>query len=300
MQTTLKASLVSVASNTVLVVLKLVIGILLGSVSILSEAIHSGIDLIAALLAAFSIREAAKPADDKHRYGHGKIENISGTIEAILIFVAAVWIIIEAINKMSSIGIKTELNLGIAVMLTSSIVNYYVSGYLFRVANKSESIALAADAMHLRADVYTSGGVLIGLILIKFTGLMWIDPIMAIAVALLIIKTSYSLTKEAFLPLLDENLPPEEEEEIIGIIKSYQNDFLEFHKLRGRKSGSTRFIDLHIVVPRNEPVLEAHTLSHQIVNAIKIKYPTAEILVHIEPCSDIKCKGCAECSSRKT
>ena len=296
MQETLRASLVSVFSNSILVVIKLLVGIIAGSVSIISEAIHSGIDLVAALLAAFSIKEAAKPADDRHRYGHGKIENISGTIEALLIFVAAIWIIVEAVNKFSANEIKTELNWGIVVMLISSLVNYFVSGYLFKVSKKHESIALEADAMHLKADVYTSAGVLIGLILIKLTGYFWLDPIMAIIVALMIIKAAFDLTREAFLPLLDENLPQEEEQDIINIIKKYENEFLEFHKLRGRKSGSTRHIDLHLVVPRNQPVERAHSLSHQIINAIKLIYPNSEILVHIEPCRDDRCKGCEDCA----
>lgn len=300
MQPTLKAALFSVLSNTVLVVLKLITGLMLSSVSIISEAIHSGIDLIASLIAAFSVKQSGKPADERHRYGHGKIENLSGTIEALLIFVAAIWIIVEAVNKFSTGETHTDLGIGIAVMLFSGIANYFVSIYLLKVAKKHDSIALEADAMHLRADVYTSLGVLLGLVLMKLTGIPWIDPVMALLVAVLIIKTAYSLTKEAALPLLDENLPRQEEEEIIAIINSFSDSFLNFHKLRSRKAGSVRHIDLHLVVKRDQPVEEAHRLSHVIIAAIKEKYPTAELLVHIEPCKDDYCNKCNICEIKRS
>lgn len=299
MQPTLKAALFSVLSNTILVAFKLIIGLMLSSVSIMSEAIHSGIDLIASLIAAFSVKQSGKPADERHRYGHGKIENLSGTIEALLIFVAAIWIIVEAVKKFSSTQTHPDLGIGIAVMLLSGTANYFVSLYLFKVAKKHDSIALHADAVHLRADVYTSFGVAIGLILMQITGLPWLDPVMALLVAVLIINAAYNLTKEAVLPLLDENLPPEEEDEIIAIINSFSDHFLNFHKLRSRKAGSVRHIDLHLVVKRDQPVEAAHNFSHMIISAIKEKYPTAQILVHIEPCKDDYCDSCKICEPKR-
>jgi len=295
----MSAALLSVASNTVLVGAKLAIGLVSGSVSILSEAVHSSIDLVAAVLAWFSVREAGKPADEKHPYGHGKIENVSGTIEALLIFGAAIYIIWAAVRKLisGSVGME-ELGLGAAVMGASALVNYLVSRHLLKVAIKSDSIALKADAMHLRTDVYTSLGVLAGLGVIKITGLTILDPLVAIGVALLIIKAAYDLTKNAFSPILDVKLPDDEEAIIHEVLAEHATEFLEFHKLRTRKAGHVRHIDLHLVVPKDMRVETAHVLSHTITVGISSRLANSNILVHIDPCLRV-CAGCAVNCAKK-
>ncbi|MHB1167656.1 MAG: cation diffusion facilitator family transporter, partial [Carboxydocellales bacterium] len=151
----------------------------MGSVSVLSEAVHSGIDLVAALIAYFSVQKASEPADEEHPYGHGKIENVSGTIEAVLIFGAAVYIINESIHKLQVGGEVEGLGLGSVIMGISAIVNWIISSRLYKVAKETDSVALEADALHLRTDVYTSLGVLIGLVAIKITGLNILDPLFA-------------------------------------------------------------------------------------------------------------------------
>jgi len=286
----------SVVSNTLLVSGKVLIGFLTGSVSILSEGIHSGIDLIAAIIAFFSVRESGRPADERHRYGHGKIENISGTVEAVLIIVAALWIMYEAVSKLRHPGEVEQLGWGIAVMAISSIVNLFVSTILMRTAKQTDSIALEADAMHLRTDVYTSLGVMVGLAAIKLTGITILDPIAAIAVALLIIKAGIDLTKQAFFPLVDVSLPEDEEQEIISIIESYSTNYLEFHKLRTRKAGSERHIDLHLVVPKDFSIRHVHSLCDLIEGELKRRFPGAQVLIHTEPCAPEQCKNCAPSS----
>ncbi|MHB8945748.1 MAG: cation diffusion facilitator family transporter, partial [Bacillota bacterium] len=211
----------SVVSNTLLVVMKLIVGLMMGSVSVISEAIHSGLDLAAALIAFFSLKQAAKPPDQVHRYGHGKIENVSGVIEAILIFVAAIWIIVEAVRRLAHGGTVEALGWGVAIMAISAVVNTIVSEVLFRVARKTESIALEADALHLRTDVYTSVGVAGGLALLKLTGLHILDPLVALGVAALIIRAAWELTMTAFRPLLDVSLPKDEEDQIIAAIREH-------------------------------------------------------------------------------
>ena len=279
-------ALLSVLSNTVLTLSKALIGLFSGSVSILSEAIHSGIDLFAAVIALFAVRESGKPADEKHEYGHGKIENVSGTVEALLIFVAAIWIIVEAIDKISG-GVAVEsVNWGLVVMGGSAMVNLLVSTMLMRVAKKTGSIALEADSMHLRTDVYTSAGVFAGLFLMKLTGWVMLDPIVAIGVALLIIKTAYQLSMEAFMPLVDVSLPADEREIIMSIINSYAGNFVEFHKLRTRRAGAERHIDLHLVVPRDQSVVEVHDLCNSIEQKIQEHFEGSHILIHAEPCTD--------------
>lgn len=288
-----RAASLSIVSNSMLIVLKLLIGFMMQSVSVISEAVHSGIDLVAAIIAWFSVRESGKPADDEHRFGHGKIENVAGTIEAVLIFGAAFYIIWEAIHKLRTGKVEIEsLGLGAAVMAVSAMANYFVSRHLLNVAAKTDSVALEADALHLRTDVYTSAGVLGGLIAIKLTGITLLDPIIAIVVALMIIKAAWDLTRTAFFHILDVKLPDNEEALIHDVMERYRGRFIEYHKLRTRKSGHVRHIDMHLVVPKQMTVEAGHALTHQITADIEKSLSHSIILVHIEPCPD----GCELCA----
>ena len=280
-----RAARISVLSNSLLVGIKLAVGILMGSVSVLSEAIHSGIDLCASLIACYAVGKAGKPADERHPYGHGKWENVSGVVEAILILLAALYIIFEAVTRLRSGSTVEHLGLGTAVMALSAIANWFVSRYLFRVAKKTDSIALEADAWHLRADVYTSVGVLTGLALIAITNLMILDSVVAIAVAVLIIKSSIDLTRSAVADLFDVRLPKEDEEKIRQVLSGFQEGCVDFHRLRSRKSGSVRFIDLHLVVPRHWTIEEAHLVSDRIEKAMREALANTQVIIHIDPCN---------------
>ncbi len=288
----------SVASNTFLTLSKIMIGLASGSVSILSEGIHSGIDLVAAFIALFAVKQSGKPADSRHAYGHGKIENVSGTVEAVLIFVAALMIISEAVHKVQQIlkgagGDVGDLRLGLVIMGASAILNLVVSTRLMRVAKRTDSVALEADALHLRTDVYTSVGVFCGLLLIKITGWTILDPIIAFVVASMIIKASFDLTKEAFSPLVDVSLPDEEREIIAQVLQLHADEFVEFHKLRTRKAGAERHVDLHLVVAKYTPVVDVHELCDTIEQEINEKLQGTHVLIHAEPCSsrDVECPG---------
>lgn len=276
----------SIYSNTLLLVMKLVVGIFLGSISVLSEALHSGIDLLAAVIANYSVKKAGQPADDEHKFGHGKFENVSGTIEAILIFIAAIIIIYKASDSIiNKTEIKEEfIGIGIVVMGISAIVNFYVSRKIMKVAKKAESIALEADAYHLTTDVYTSVGVFIGLVLIQLTGDSIYDPVMAIIVGIIILKASYDLTKRSVSGIMDVKLSDTEEDLIKSIIHDHYSQYAEYHNLRSRMSGAERFVDLHLVVPKNQNVVEAHDFCDHLETEIKAKIPNLSILIHIEPC----------------
>jgi len=295
-----RAAALSVVSNACLVAGKLVIGLLTGSVSVVSEAIHSGIDLVAAMIAFFAVRLASKPADKEHPYGHGKIENISGTIEAVLIFLAAIWIVYEGVHKLIARSPVEMPGLGIAVMAGSAVANYLVSRMLFRVGKDTDSIALQADAWHLRTDVWTSVGVMSGLMaiqlcrwLIPSLDLWWIDPVAAIGVALLIVKAAWDLTRESVRDILDASLPEEEQrwiaEHLRGVTGAYG-----FHALRTRKAASQRFVDMHLQVDRTLSIESAHKLAHDVADAIKGRLGNASVTIHVEPC-DGRCKpACVE------
>ena len=292
----MRAALLSILSNAVLIAIKLAVGIMMQSVSVMSEAVHSAIDLVAAIIAWFAVRASGKPADDKHQFGHGKIENVAGTVEAVLIFGAAVYIIWEAVRKLRAGSFEIEsLGLGAAVMGISALANYLVSRHLMSVAKKTDSVALEADATHLRTDVYTSVGVFGGLLAIKLTGIALLDPIVAIVVALMIVKAAWDLTETAFFHILDVRLPNDEEAIIRKVMEEHAHQYLEYHKLRTRKSGHTRYVDMHIVVPKKMTVEVGHNLCHTITDDIEARLAYSHILVHIEPCES-ECDCCEVCS----
>jgi cation diffusion facilitator family transporter len=276
-----KIARLSVISNTLLIIMKLIVGIISGSVSIISEAIHSFMDLVAALIAFFSVKVSDTPPDSRHPYGHGKVENISGVIEALLIFVAAIWIIVEAVKKLFGEKIVLEsLWIGSLVMAVSAVVNIIVSRKLYKVAHETKSIALEADALHLKTDVYTSAGVALGLLLIVLTDIKWMDPAIAILVALFIIKESYELLKRAFWPLLDSAWA---EDEIKDLEKKLNDIGVNYHELRTRKAGNYRFIDIHVEIPGNESVGDAHKYCDQIEDKLMAAYENLNVTIHVEP-----------------
>jgi cation diffusion facilitator family transporter len=288
-----KVALISVVSNAVLMSMKLIVGLMIGSVSIMSEAIHSGVDLLASLIATFSVKTSGLPADTKHPFGHGKVENISGTIEAILIFLAAIWIIYEAVMKLLYPRPIGYVGWGIGIMLVSTLVNLAVSDMLFKVARETDSIALEADAWHLRTDVYTSAGVMASLTLILIShrifpdpDIHWLDPVAAIGVALLIFRAAFKLTLQSGHDLIDAKLPAGEEAWIRHLIMTRRRFAIRgFHHLRTRKAGNFRFVDFHIKVAPDMSVEDSHNITVDLSMSIKNQFPQASITIHTEPCN---------------
>lgn len=299
-----KTAFLSVISNTILFSLKLVVGIALGSVSIISEAIHSIMDLLASIIAFFSVRKSAEEPDEDHSYGHGKYESISGMVEALLIFIAAIFIIYEAITKLVEPTAEPMDQMlmiaGIAVMGISAISNAFVSTRLMKIARKTESIALESDAWHLRTDIYTSVGVMIGLILIWLTGIIILDSLVAIGVALVIMKAAYDLTLKSYKDLIDYRLTDDEVRRITRIICEHQSDYVNFHGLRTRRAGPEIFIEFHLVVDKDITVEQSHDLTDHLEEDIKLEFPRACITIHVEPntgenvLNDSFCKVLAE------
>jgi len=281
----------SVNSNAALVALKLVIGVIMGSVAVISEAIHSLIDLVAALMARYSVVKSAEPADKEHRYGHGKYENLSGMIEGSLIFAAAALIVYEATTRFFEHAHVKTLLAGMLVMGVSAVLNFEVARRQSVIAKKTDSLALEADAYHHYTDVWTSAGVFIALALIQVTGIQWFDPAVAMIVAAFIIHAAYDITRRSTEGLLDKSLPETEIRLIERVVKDHGGSVLNFHKLRARKMGSERQIDLHLVVPMNLSVKAGHDLVEELEGEIRKDLPGSIIVVHIEPC-DENCERC--------
>lgn len=272
------------ASNTILVLGKLVIGFLINSVSVISEAVHSGIDLVASIIALVAVREASKPADHQHPFGHGKAEAISGAFEGMLIFVAIVIIVYEAVKKILYGAEVHRVDWGLVVMGASSLMNSLVSWQLYRVAKKADSLALEADAIHHSTDVFTSLGVFIGLVLIRITRLQILDPLVALGVAVVIGRAAYDIIKRSIRDLMDEHIPEEEVATVENVLNEHYRQFVGFHDLRSRKSGAHREIDLHLVLCRYTHLDEAHAVTDHLEEELKRKIPEAHITIHMEPC----------------
>jgi cation diffusion facilitator family transporter len=278
------AAALSIASNSILIALKLAAGAITGSIAIVTEAIHSLIDLVASVIAFVSVRKADEPADEEHPYGHEKVENLAATIEGILILVGAAVIVYEATHRLV-VGASVEsLGVGIAVMGFSVLANLFVSGVLYRQARVHESPALEGDAAHLRTDAMTSAGVLFGLALVQLTGIDAFDSITALVVAAAIVSAGISIIRRSSGVLVDETLPDAEMDRIEQAIAAARTpEVAGYHKLRARRAGRRRHIDFHVQYRSGTSLERAHELAHEMRDSIEAEIPQAEVLIHAEP-----------------
>jgi cation diffusion facilitator family transporter len=279
-----RAAALSIASNALLIALKLAAGAITGSIAIITEAIHSLIDLVASVIAFFSVRKADEPADADHPYGHEKVENLAAAIEGMLILVGAGVIIFEATRQLVNGAEVDRLGVGIAVMAFSVFANLVVSSVLSRQAKAHESQALEGDAAHLRTDAMTSAGVLFGLALVQITGDAAFDPITALVVAVAIVWAGFRILRRSSAVLVDETLPEAELDRIEAAIASARTpEVAGYHKLRARRAGSRRHIDFHVQYRSGTSLERAHELAHQMRDSIEAEIPQAEVLIHAEP-----------------
>jgi cation diffusion facilitator family transporter len=279
-----RAASVSIASNSLLIALKLAAGVITGSIAIITEAIHSSIDLIASLVAFFSVRKADEPADASHPYGHEKVENLAAAIEGMLILVGAGIIIFESSRRLVQGAHVDTLGVGIAVIGFSAVANLVVSAYLQRRARQTDSPALEGDAAHLRTDAYTSMGVLVALLLVELTGARWIDPATALVVAGAIVVAGVRILNRTSRVLVDEALPPEELDAVRQAIEDHgAPEVIGFHKLRARRAGSRRYVDLHVQFRDGTSLNRAHEVAHELQSEIRHRLRGADVLIHLEP-----------------
>jgi len=279
-----RIALLSVASNSALILIKVIAGTLTGSVAILTEAVHSSVDLIASLVAFVSVRIADEPADDTHRYGHEKVENLAAAFEAILILVGSLAIAFEAVRRLIVGGSTHTLGLGIAVIGFSAVANTIVSIVIARGGRLTDSPALLGDAAHLRTDAVSSCVVLIALILVQATGAQWIDPVAALLVALAIVITGLRLLIRAGEVLVDQALPADEIAVIARVIEGFSDrGVIGYHELRTRRGGSQRYVDLHIQFRKGTSLEDAHHTAHQLQDRIAETLGSADVLIHLEP-----------------
>lgn len=285
-QTARSYAFLSIAAAIVTIALKFGAYLLTGSVGLLSDAIESIVNLVAALVALWALTYAAKPADAEHAFGHSKAEYFSSGAEGALIVVAAISIAFEAWGHLLHPEPLTQLGLGLALSLFATAINGVVAFVLLRAGRRLRSITLRADAHHLFTDVWTSGGVILGIFLVKVTGALVLDPIVALLVAANIVWTGFRLLQETSSALLDAALPKEEIDAIHLILNEYKRQDIQFHALRTRIAGMRRFVFFHVLVPGSWTVRQGHDLCEAIELAISRTLPLTHVTTHLEPLED--------------
>lgn len=284
-----------------LIVLKVVVGIITGSLSVLAQAIDSFLDLFAVIITFLAISVAARPADESHPFGHGKAENVAAIIQAVLIFFAGGSIIFSAVRRIQTEAILEMTEAGMIVMAISIAASIFLSRYLLRTARREDSMALEANAHNIAADVYSAAAVFIGLLVVRFTGVTIIDSILAGIVALYIFKVAFDILRKSFGGLVDVKLPEDEESAVrLAIIEHFGGEVVSFHRLRTRKAGNQRHIDLHLVMPKHISIEEAHDMCEHLEKDIESRWSYTEVIIHVEPCDD-NCNECdLTCEDRKS
>jgi cation diffusion facilitator family transporter len=276
----------SIAAAIATILLKGTAWWMTGSVGLLSDAIESFVNLAAAMMALWILTVAATPADDRHAFGHSKAEYFSSAFEGLLIVFAAITIIWTAVERLWNPQPLESVGIGLAVSVVASIVNFLVARILLKVGREQHSIVLEADAHHLMTDVWTSGGVLVGVGLVWVTGWLWLDPVIAILVALNIVWTGWQLMHRSAEGLMDVSLPPEKIAAIEAVLNSYREQGLDFHALRTRQAGSRAFVSVHVLVPGQWTVKEAHDWAERIERDIRKAVPRVNAITHLEPLDD--------------
>lgn len=272
----------SVVAAVFITIFKLIIGLMTMSLGIISEALHSALDMVAAIITYFSVRVSDRPADSEHNYGHGKVENLSALVETILLLVTCVWIIYEAVNRLTSGNVHIEVTYwSYIVVITSIIIDFTRSRALYRVAKKHNSQALEADALHFSTDIWSSSVVLIGLIAYQFLGWKNADSIAALFVAIIVLYVSYQLGKKAIDVLLDKS--PANTKEIVRLILKSYPEIKHYHSLKARTAGADTFIKFNVHFDPELSLREVHEVCDKIEAEIEKQVKRSEVYIHAEP-----------------
>lgn len=279
-----------------LILLKLIVGWISGSISVFAQAADSLLDLFAGLVTFFAVRIATKPADENHSYGHGKVEDMAGVVQGMLIFIAAAVIIYSAVGRIINRATIEFAEAGIVAMAVSMVVSILLSRHLLKVSRATGSVVLEANARNITGDIYSTGAVLLGLLVVRITGLSILDPIIAIGIAIYIVKLAYDAINKPLLGLVDASIPRAEQAAIEACLTEQSSKIVGFHELRTRRSGNQRYIDFHLVMAKGISLEQAHHVCDLLEICIQEKLPRTSVTIHVEPC-DGKCEQCPVDSS---
>ena len=295
----IRAALGSLLAAAFLCVLKLTIGIVTGSLAVLSSGIDSFLDILMSGINFIAIRRAEEPPDKEHPFGHGKFETVATLLQSLFIAVSGAWILFESYHRLKKGIHLSNLGSGMAVLLFGAVLSLFVSRMLRRVARETDSAALKADAIHFSMDVYTNGALFAGLMAISLFGITWLDPVLSILVAVYILIESFRLLRYVMRDILDVELPEPLRREIISLIESFDLGFVGFHNLRTRRAGSRKIMDFHLVVCRKITVEEAHDIADALEKRIEEAILGADVTIHLEPCEQHPCLGSETCPATK-
>jgi cation diffusion facilitator family transporter len=282
----------SMAVVICLIILKVVVSIISRSISLSAQAADSILDIFSIGITMIALNMSITPPDEEHPFGHGKAEGLAALIQAILVLGAGGFIIYSSINRIIH-SIAIEPDEGIGVMIISIITSFFLSRHLRRVARATGSTAIDASARNISADVYSAAGVLLGLIMVRLTKLVILDPLIALIMASFVLKAGYEVTARSIQELIDHALPKEEQELLNNCLKVHSTQIVEFHALRSRRAGNERFIDLHIVMPRNLSFEKVHAMCDHLEKDIKDTITSANVIIHAEPCNSGNCIHCS-------
>jgi cation diffusion facilitator family transporter len=294
-QRKIRAARISMATAATLTLVKLVTGILTGSMAVLSSAIDSLLDIIMSVANFLAIRQAEQPPDLKHPFGHGKFETLATIVQALAIAVSGGWVCYESIRRLLTGVTLGRLEGGMIILAFSALVSWRIGRFLLRTARETESTALKADSLHFSMDVYTNIALLAGLVVIRLFGILWLDPVLSIIVAVYIFFQAFGLFRYGLRDILDEQLPETIRQEIAAILDQHRGKLLGYHRLRTRRAGSQKIIDFHLTLCKHLSVEEAHNIADHLENHMKEKIPGADITIHVEPCPFKTCPGRDKC-----
>lgn len=297
----MRAAKYSVLTAVSLATMKLVVGLITGSLAVIASAIDSLLDIVMSVVNFVAIRQAEQPADANHPFGHGKYETLATLIQALVISGSGLWIVIESIKRLIVGGVRVErLGEGVLALAISVCTSIWISRYLRRVGKETDSAALEADALHFSMDIYTNLALMAGLIILAMVDAPWIDPVMSLLVALYILKEAFSLIRRALNDMLDTELPESIRDEVMRLAEIHRGDLLDIHNLRTRRAGSQKIMDFHLTVCKHLSIERAHAIADHLEERIRQKIRGADVTIHVEPCQRLDCPGREACQEEQS
>ncbi|MDX2480311.1 MAG: cation diffusion facilitator family transporter [Desulfuromusa sp.] len=296
----IRAAVFSITGAFSLAVIKLIIAVTSGSMAVMASAVDSLLDILMSGVNLMAIRQAEQPADECHPFGHGKFETLATLFQALIISCSGGWIIYEATSRLTEGNSLENVDHGIGILAFSAVVSWFIARYLLKVAKQTDSTALEADALHFRMDIYSNLGLMLGLLLVRWLEISWLDAALSILVASYILHEALQLIKRSLMDVLDQELPEEIKQKVHEIISNHEGPLSGYHGLRTRRAGSLKIMDFHLEVCKEMSVAEAHKIADSLEKKIEKNIPGADVIIHIEPCHRSACPGSAACDVMKT
>ena len=296
----LRAATFSIAGAFGLAVVKLFIALTSGSMAVMASAVDSLLDILMSGVNFMAIRQAEQPPDECHPFGHGKFETLATLFQALVISGSGGWIIYESTLRIAAGNTLENIEQGIGILAFSAVVSWFISSYLRKVAKQTDSTALEADSLHFRMDIYSNLGLMVGLLLIRWLDIYWLDSALSILVASYILHEALQLIKRSLMDMLDQELPAEIKQQVDELISTHEAPLSGYHGLRTRRAGSLKIMDFHLEVCKEMSVYEAHQIADSLEKKIEKNIPGADVIIHIEPCHKSVCPGRVDCELTKS